>query len=106
MENKVKVVVAERNYTLTTSDAADYVQKVAEFVNQQIEEVSDAAHASTLDAAIMCALNIADGYFKEVETAENLRRQVKQYLDEASKIKLELSETKRELFQLQQQGNK
>lgn len=106
MENKINVVVAERNYTLTTSDESEYVKKVAEFVDGQIAEIAQAAHASTLDAAIMCALNIADGYFKELEAAENLRKQVKQYLDEATQIKLELSETKRELFRLQQQGGR
>ena len=34
---------------------------------------------------------------------ENLRRQLKGYLDEANKAKSELSECKRELFKLQQQ---
>lgn len=106
MEHKINVVVAERNYTLTTSDESEYVKKVANFVDEQVSKVADAAHASTLDAAIMCALNIADGYFKEQDAAENLRKQVKQYLDEATQIKLELSETKRELFRLQQQGNR
>ncbi len=104
MDKKIKVVVAGRNFTLTTSDEAAYVEKVAEFVSHQIGDISEASHASTLDSAVMCALNIADGYFKEVQTAENLRKQVKQYLDEVSKIKLELSETKRELFRLQQGG--
>ena len=93
MDKKIKVVVAGRNFTLTTSDEAAYVEKVAEFVSHQIGDISEASHASTLDSAVMCALNIADGYFKEV-----------QYLDEVSKIKLELSETKRELFRLQQGG--
>ena len=102
MENKINVVVAERSYTLTTADDAEYVEKVAEFVTQ-VNQLSEASHASTLDAAIMAALNIADGYFKAQETAENLRKQVKQYLDEATRIKMELSESKRELFRLQQQ---
>ena len=73
MENKINVVVAERSYTLTTADDAEYVEKVAEFVNTQVNQLSEASHASTLDAAIMAALNIADGYFKAQETAENLR---------------------------------
>ena len=36
-----------------------------------------------------------------VEAAENLRRQLKEYLEEATKMKLELSEAKREIFKLQ-----
>lgn len=55
MDHKINVVVAERSYTLTTSDKADYVEKVAEFVNDQIDQLAEAARAYTLDAAIMTA---------------------------------------------------
>ena len=37
---------------------------------------------------------------------ENLRAQLKGYLDEANKAKAELSESKREIFKLQQQIQK
>jgi cell division protein ZapA len=36
-----------------------------------------------------------------LEAAENLRRQLKEYLDESARIKLELSEAKRQIFKLQ-----
>ena len=54
-----------------------------------------------LDAAILTAMNLADEHFKDLETAENLRRQLKDYLDESARLKLELSEAKREIFKLQ-----
>ena len=53
------------------------------------------------DGAVLAAMNIADQYFKEQEAAENLRRQIKEYLEEATKLKMELSEAKREIFKLQ-----
>ena len=40
--------------------------------------------------------------FKAQETAENLRRQLKGYLDEAQQAKNEISELKRQLFKQQQ----
>ena len=48
------------------------------------------------------------GYFDvaPLDAAENLRRQLKEYLEEATKMKLELSEAKREIFKLQNQNNK
>ena len=52
---------------------------------------------------VLTAVNIADEYFKEVEASENLRRQLKEYLEEATKLKMELSEAKREIFKLQNQ---
>ena len=50
---------------------------------------------------MLAALNIADEYYKEQEASENLRRQLKEYLEEGTKLKMELSEAKREIFKLQ-----
>lgn len=104
MNEKIKVTVAERTFLLTSSDEESYVQKVAESVDEQIRQAAESSHASTLDAAIMCAMNLADNFFKEQEKSEHLRQQVKQYLDEANQMKQELSEAKREIFRLQQGG--
>jgi len=46
-------------------------------------------------------MNIADQFLKEQEASENLRRQIKEGLDENAKLKMELSESKREIFKLQ-----
>ena len=40
-------------------------------------------------------------FLKEQEASENLRRQIKEGLDESAKLKMELSEAKREIFKLQ-----
>ena len=56
---------------------------------------------SAVNAAILAALNIADEYYKEQEASENLRRQLKESLEEGTRLKMELSEAKREIFKLQ-----
>ena len=55
-----------------------------------------------MDAAVLTAINIADDRFKEQEASENLRRQIKDLLEENARLKNELSESKREIFKLQQ----
>ena len=50
-------------------------------------------------------MNIADQYFKEQQTAEALRKQIKDSLDEIARLKDELSQTKRELFKAQNRKN-
>ena len=91
MQNRIKVVVADRIFHLTTSDNEEYVRKVASYVDDQVKQLSEASNASTLDAGIMAALDIADSYFKEQAASENLRRQVKEYADEAARLKAELN---------------
>ena len=46
--------------------------------------------------------HIADERFKEQEASVDLRRQLKDLLEENAKLKTELSESKREIFKLQQ----
>ena len=48
------------------------------------------------------AVNIADELFKAQAAAEQLRGQIKGYLDEAGRAQSEASELKREVFRLQQ----
>ena len=50
---------------------------------------------------VLAAMNIADQFFKEQEASENLRRLIKDGLDENAGLKMELSEAKREIFKLQ-----
>ena len=101
MKNKIPVVIAEREYTLVGAEEEAYVQQVAAHVDAQVREIMESAHVSLADGAVLAAINVADELFKEREAAENLRRQLKEYLEEATKLKLELSEAKREIFKLQ-----
>lgn len=100
MKNKVIVTIAGRDYTMVAVENEEYVRRCAAHVDGQLREVS-APRLSHTDAAVLAAMNIADQYFKEQEAAENLRRQVKEGLEEANRLKLELSEAKREIFKLQ-----
>ena len=106
MKNHVTVSIAGQEYTLVATEDPGYVEKVAAHVDAKVQEILDGARVSLVDGAVLAAVNVADEYFKEVEAAENLRRQLKEYLEEATKTKLELSEAKREIFKLQNQLKK
>lgn len=98
--NRVTVTVAERPFTLLTEEEAEFTQRVAQHLDSELSALLEGGKLSLMDACILGALNITESYFKEQETSENLRRQLKEYLDESTKLKLELSEAKREIFAL------
>ena len=100
MKNKITVSIAGQEYTMVAAEGEDYVRRVAAHVDSQMREVLSQGRLSQADGAVLAAMNIADQYFKQ-EAAENLRRQIKEYLEEATKLKMELSEAKREIFKLQ-----
>lgn len=100
MKNKVVVTIGGREFTMVAVEDESYVYRCAAHVDAQLKEIMDGRLAQA-DAAILAAMNIADQYFKEQEATENLRRQIKEGLEEANKLKLELSEAKREIFKLE-----
>ena len=101
MENRVTVDICGQEYTFVAEEAPSYMQKVGSYVGEKMNELLASAKVGRTDAAVLTAANIADELFKEREASEALRRQLKQYLDEASRAKNEASELKRELFKLQ-----
>ncbi len=101
MKNKVTVSIAGQEYTMVAVEDEAYVRKVAAHVDGQVREVLDQGRLSIADGAVLAAMNIADQYYREQSSTENLRRQIKEVLEESAKLKAELSECKREIFKLQ-----
>ena len=102
MANHVAVTICGDEYTLVAEESATYMQKVGSYVNGKMAEVLESARVGRMDAAVLTAVNIADELFKAQSAAEQLRSQIKGYLDQASKAQNEVSELKREIFRLQQ----
>ena len=99
MRNKVVVTIAGREYTMVAVEDETYVRKCADLVDQQLKQISSGS-LSQADAAVLAAMNLADQFLKEQQASDDLRRQVKENLEDANRLKLELSEAKREIFKL------
>lgn len=62
----VQVDIFGKTYTLKGDADPDYVQKVAAFVDERMNEVAGSSSmASTAKVAILAAVNIADELFRE-----------------------------------------
>ena len=102
MQNRVAVTIADQKYTLLAGESQEYMDQVAALVDGQLRDtMRSGGRLSLMEATTLTALNLADSYLKEQESANNLRRQIKETLEESAKLKLELSEAKREIFKLQ-----
>lgn len=106
MENRITVNICGTEYTLMAEESPSYMQKVAALVDDKMGAIMASGRVSRMDAAVLTAMNIADEMLKQQSSTENLRSQLKGYLDEANRAKSEVSEYKREIFKLQQQLQK
>lgn len=101
MANRITVNICGEEYTFTAEESPSYMQKVAALVDEKMAAILQASRVNHADAAVLAAVNIADEYLKALAGGENLRSQIKDYLDEANRAKAEASELKREVFKLQ-----
>jgi cell division protein ZapA len=102
MANRVVISICGEEYTFIAEESAAYMEKVGAYVSEKMEDVLNSAKVGRTDAAVLTAANITDELFKAQAAAEQLRGQIKGYLDEAGKAQSEVSELKREVFRLQQ----
>ena len=102
MANRVVITICGEDYNFIAEESANYMQRVGAYVDEKMQDVLDTANVGRADAAVLTATNITDELFKAQATSEQLRSQIKEYLDEAGKAQSEVSELKREIFRLQQ----
>ena len=102
MANRITVSICGEDYTLVAEESTAYMEQVAALVDKKMKEVIAGVKVGHNDAAVLAAVNLADELLKNEQSAENLRRQVKSYLDEAAQAKSEVSDLKRQLFRAQQ----
>ena len=105
MANRVTMSICGTEYILVAEEDAAYMEKIGSMVDAEMQKLMDSAHMSR-DAAVLAAVNLADQLTKAQEGAENLRRQLKTYLDEASRAKNEAAELRRKLQNAQNQNNR
>lgn len=102
MANKITVTISGTEYTLMSDDAPAYMRRVADMVDGKMADFTGSGRVSRMDAAVLAAVNFADELLKQQSAAENLRAQLKGYLDDANRAKNELSDAKRQIIKLQQ----
>ena len=77
MERLVEVNIFGHDYTIKTDADTEYIQKIAKYVDEKMDEiVRNTKTVSTLNTAILAALNIADDFFRELEKREELLEEV------------------------------
>ena len=86
--NKVKLSIGGTDYTIIAEDDVRYVQSLGKELDRALAAIRKANDKlSVTQAAILLALDYADECKKATETADRLREQIKDYLDDASNAK-------------------
>ena len=106
MENRVKVRIIGREYTLITENSPEYTQNLAGKLDSKMNEMLSASKTlSGIDVAILAALDAMDEASKAAESADNIRLQIGEYMKARQKFesgKKEISALQKKISELEE----
>jgi cell division protein ZapA len=77
MKSLIRVEILGQEYTVKSDEGEERVKDIAEYVNRKIKEVSERTKTvSTLNLAILAAMNIANDYLEAVEDKKAFTRTI------------------------------
>lgn len=102
-KNDTTVLIAGNVYTLTGDESEEYIQRVALYINNKLEELRSTENAKKLNTRLMSVLldiNIADDYFKARAAVEELEKELKAKDDIIRSLKEEIENYKKQLSEM------
>lgn len=102
--NKVRVTICGTEYVIGSTDDEAYVQSLAEKLDKDMTDMmAEVPSASVATAAVIAALDYLDELKKTASGADNMRNQIRDYLEDAAKAKQAAEEAHREVERLRRE---
>lgn len=101
---KVTLNICGTDYVVTTDEAPGYMQELGAKVDAQIRNLMNGNERTSLVmATVMTALMEADEAKKAVQSADNLRKQLKSFFDDNNRARVEAENLRREVERLKRE---
>ena len=89
---------------ITSEDEADYIVAVGKEVDEEMGAIlKNNTRVSVTMAAVLTALQYCDKLHKSIESSDNMRVQIKDYLEDSSKSRMEAEEARREIERMKRE---
>lgn len=103
-KNKVKLTICGISCSLISEDDKEYVLSVGQEVEDAMISITRQNERASLTlAAVIAALNFCDSSHKAAASADNLRSQIKDYLEDSSRARVEAEEARREIERMKKE---
>ncbi len=103
--NHVKLNICGTDYYLTSTQSEEYFRTLAQRMERDINEYTSPRYGLSMSrATVLVALSYLDELEKAETTVENMRRQLKDYLEDAARAQLGLREVREEAARLKKEN--
>ena len=108
-KNDVEVIINGKQYTLSGYESSEYLQKIANHINDKIAEFKEQDGYLRLDTEmknILLAINLSDEYYKALKDSNDIKKENKEMEKEIFDIKHEMLTMQSELDKANEQNKK
>ena len=87
MKSLVRVEIMGREYNIRSDEGEERVKKIAQYVDEKLRKISEVSKTtSSLNAAILAAMDIANEYFEALEGHTHLRLRVEEIENKSGRL--------------------
>ena len=108
-KNDVEVIINGKQYTLSGYESSEYLQKIANHINDKIAEFKEQDGYLRLDTEmknILLAINLSDEYYKALKDSNDIKKENEEMEKEIFDIKHEMLTMQSELDKANEQIKK
>ncbi len=108
-KNDVEVIINGKQYTLSGYESSEYLQKIANHINDKIAEFKEQDGYLRLDTEmknILLAINLSDEYYKAFKDSNDIKKENEEMEKEIFDIKHEMLTMQSELDKANEQIKK
>lgn len=103
--NRIRIVLCGKEFSIQTDEGPTYVKQLADALNKKVNDfIMQNGEVSVSSACMLVSLGLMDDCIKAASDKDNLRKQVIDYLEEATRSRNEVTELKKQIEDLKQQN--
>lgn len=99
---KVTLTIAGNRYPITTVESESYVRSMGQEIDEALAELMGNSHLALNESLMLLCLSYLDAYKKSEKNSDNLRGQIAEYLEEASKARQQAADARKEIQRLEE----
>ncbi len=104
LKNRVKINICGMEYTILSEESEEYIKQIAKQIDYEMGNILEInTRFSVTMAAILTALKYCDGLKKSQHDADNLRIQIKDYLEESVEARMKFDQSEKEIVSLKKE---
>lgn len=91
-KTRTTVKVAGKEYTISSYDTAEYVERVATYVDRKMSEFGASTNLPSAQLAVLVCMNVTDDMLKAHDEVARLRKELSAAKDELDSLRVKLNQ--------------